>query len=105
MRIPALTTDRLVIREFVSTDPDPARRRWLDWAVASYEQLAHLRQPPYTDRAIVLRATGELIGACGLVPCLTPFHQLPGWAELLHTTEEPASSTTTTGSANTPGTF
>jgi ribosomal-protein-alanine N-acetyltransferase len=128
MRIPALTTDRLVIREFVSTDLDaahqlldvdladadlatdgattlPARRRWLDWAVASYEQLAHLRQPPYTDRAIVLRATGELIGACGLVPCLTPFHQLPGWAELLHTTEEPASSTTSTGSANTSGTF
>ena len=104
MRIPPLTTDRLLIREFVPTDLEAAhqlldldladaehasddtatraaRRRWLDWAVASYEQLDSLNQPPYADRAVVLRATGELIGACGLVPCLCPFQQLPGWDE------------------------
>ncbi len=102
MRLPAIETDRLVIREFGLGDLDAAhrlfdidladedlatdgattrdaRRRWLEWAVASYEQLAALRQPPYTDRAIALRATGELIGACGLVPCLAPFGQLAGW--------------------------
>lgn len=102
VRIPTLETDRLVIREFTAADLDAAyglldvdlagddlatdgartrdtRLRWLEWAAASYEQLAYLRQPPYTDRAITLRATGELVGACGLVPCLGPFRQLPGW--------------------------
>jgi RimJ/RimL family protein N-acetyltransferase len=54
-----------------------ARRRWLEWTVLNYEQLAYLRQPPYGDRAIVLREKGELIGSCGLVPCLAPFGQLP----------------------------
>ena len=102
VRIPPLETERLVIREFTRADLEAAhqlldrdladddmatdgatsrdaRRQWLTWAAASYEQLDHLRQPPYTDRAIVLRATGELAGACGLVPCLCPFQQLPGW--------------------------
>ena len=37
-----------------------------------YEQLAKLRQPPYGDRAVVLKPTGRLIGACGYVPCLNP---------------------------------
>ena len=38
--------------------------------------LAELGQPPYGDRAVVLRATGELIGAAGLVPAFGPFDQL-----------------------------
>jgi RimJ/RimL family protein N-acetyltransferase len=58
------------------------RRRWLEWTVLGYQQLAYLRQPPYGDRAIVLRATDELVGACGYVPCLMPFGQLPGLAPL-----------------------
>jgi RimJ/RimL family protein N-acetyltransferase len=56
------------------------RAQWLQWAVLNYEQLAKLRQPPFGDRAVVLKATGRLIGACGFVPCLMPFGQLPGFA-------------------------
>jgi RimJ/RimL family protein N-acetyltransferase len=52
------------------------RAEWLRWTVLSYEQLARLYQPPYGDRAIVLRASGELIGACGFVPSFGPFRQL-----------------------------
>jgi RimJ/RimL family protein N-acetyltransferase len=51
------------------------RKRWLDWTVLNYEQLAALYQPPYGDRAVCLLETGELIGAVGLVPCLEPFAQ------------------------------
>jgi RimJ/RimL family protein N-acetyltransferase len=53
------------------------RRQWLQWTVMSYEQLAKLYQPPYGERAIVLRSSGQLIGAIGYVPCLAPFEQLP----------------------------
>jgi len=82
MRIPPIETERLLIREFVAGDLDAVhqlldvdlaeaelgttgattrdeRRRWLEWSVLNYEQLAHLRQPPYGDRAIVLRATAR----------------------------------------------
>ena len=53
------------------------RARWLQWTVLNYEHLAQLHQPPYGDRAIVLRATGKLVGSVGFVPCLMPFEQLP----------------------------
>ncbi len=36
-----------------------------------------MNQPPYGDRAIVLRSTGELIGSVGYVPLLMPFDQIP----------------------------
>ena len=55
------------------------RTEWLQWAVLNHTQLAKLYQPPYGDRAVVLKATGQLIGACGYVPCLMPFEQLPGF--------------------------
>lgn len=55
------------------------RRQWLQWTVMSYEQLARLYQPPYGERAIVLKSTGHLIGAVGYVPCLMPFEQLPSY--------------------------
>jgi ribosomal-protein-alanine N-acetyltransferase len=42
----------------------------------SYDQLAKLYQPPYGERAIILRSSGQLIGAIGYVPCLAPFEQL-----------------------------
>ncbi len=45
----------------------------------SYEELARLHQPPYGDRAIVLKDTGRLIGACGLAPSLDAFGQLPAF--------------------------
>ncbi len=53
------------------------RTRWLEWTVLADEQLAQLNQPPYGERAIVLGQTEQLIGACGFVPCLAPFEQLP----------------------------
>ena len=53
------------------------RRQWLQWTVMNYDQLTKLYQPPYGERAIVLKQTGQLIGAIGFVPCLAPFGQLP----------------------------
>lgn len=104
MRIPTLTTERLLIREFTPADLDAAyhlldvelseaelgdsgpqsrseRALWLEWSVLNYGELAKLYQPPYGDRAIELKASGALIGACGLVPCLGPFRQLPALAD------------------------
>jgi [ribosomal protein S5]-alanine N-acetyltransferase len=100
MRMPTLETDRLLIRPFTMDDL-PAihqlldvelasaemgtegvqslagRRQWLQWTVLNYEELAKLHQPPYGDRAIVLKDGQALIGACGYVPCLDAFGQLP----------------------------
>ena len=50
------------------------------YMVANYEGLAYLRQPPYGDRSVALRDTGQLVGACGYVPCLGPFNQVPALA-------------------------
>ena len=91
--MPALETARLRIRPFAPGDLDacralldgdldgglaaPERAAWLAWTIASYAELARLLQPPYGDRAIELKETGALIGACGLVPSLGPFGQLP----------------------------
>lgn len=98
--MPALETARLLIRPFVMEDLADVcrlfdleidaedlhtervtsmseRAEWLQWTVLNYRQLAKLYQPPYGDRAIVLKSTGQLIGSCGYVPCLCPFEQLP----------------------------
>ena len=100
MRVmPVLETERLVIRPFVMDDlgavhqlyvaigwvdaeatPEEqleVRRHYVEWGVLNHEQLARLYQPPYGDRAVVLRDTGQLIGVCGLVPYIEPFGQLP----------------------------
>src|SRR5512144_2960400 len=97
--MPLIATERLVIRPFELADLErihsilneafpseppvslAERREWLAWSVLNYAQLALMHQPPYGDRAIVLKATGELIGACGYVPCSCPFGQLAGWAD------------------------
>ena len=55
------------------------RKRWLQWSVLNDEQLALLHQPPYGDRAVVLREDGRFIGLAGLVPLLAPFGQLPSF--------------------------
>jgi hypothetical protein len=74
-----LQTERLIIRAFQPDDlpvihrilaqafgeggriDDPAaldeRRSWLQWSVLSQQWLPKLHQPPYGERAIVLRAT------------------------------------------------
>lgn len=56
------------------------RAEWLQWTVLNYRQLAKLYQPPYGDRAIVLKSDGQIIGSCGYVPCLCPFEQLPNFS-------------------------
>lgn len=115
MHMPTLETERLVIRPFTEEDLDAAHRildvelgeadlgyesakgieergRWLRWTVMNYEELAKLEQPPYGDRAVTLRRTGQMVGACGYVPCLGPFDQLrsppaAGSAPSAYTTE------------------
>ena len=100
--VPILETTRLVIRPFVMEDlPDvhrlldielhgadlhadkmesmAERAAWLQWSVLNTVQLAKLYQPPYGDRAAVLKSSGQLVGACGFVPCLAPFGLLPGF--------------------------
>ena len=107
--IPSLTTERLVIRPFTMDDLDilcqildldlmtadvgsegtytrQERERWLQWTIWSYEELARLNQPPYGDRAITLKQTQQVIGACGFVPCLAPFGRLPVWRSTDHKT-------------------
>jgi ribosomal-protein-alanine N-acetyltransferase len=100
--MPVLETAHLRIRPFVMEDLDEVHRlldvelgnadlgteetealaeraEWLRWTVLNYVQLAKLRQPPYGDRAVILKSSGQLIGACGFVPCLSAFEQLPGF--------------------------
>jgi len=99
--MPVLETARLLIRPFAlgdllnvhrlldvelrddlgsdTMDTLAERAEWLQWTVLNYRQLAKLRQPPYGDRAVALKSTGELIGVCGFVPCLNVFGQLPGF--------------------------
>ena len=107
MEMPPLQTQRLIIRRFVIDDLDAIHRildielrdvdwgepsmtlderaRWLEWTVLGYEELEKLRQPPYGDRAIVLKESTELIGACGFVPLLAPFEQLPTHQQMMTT--------------------
>lgn len=101
MRLPTLETKRLRIRPLrmddlndchqLNVDIDWAdkavseeenlkqRREWLEWTVRNYEQLALLYQPPYGERAVVLKESGRFVGLVGLVPLLAPFGQLPSF--------------------------
>lgn len=101
--MPTLETERLIVRPFVMDDLEAiyqildvelsdsptgaekaesldARREWLEWQSTAYEQLARLYQPPFGDRAVALKASGQLIGAAGYAPYLGPFGQLPSFA-------------------------
>lgn len=92
--LPILETERLRIRPFTLEDLDAVarvkndafgaepletHRRWLEWTVRNYTELAALFQPPYGDRAIVRKSDDHLIGAVGLVPSFMPFAQFPYW--------------------------
>lgn len=105
LRMPLLDTERLLVRPFVMDDLEvihqildielreadfgsegaktfSERRQWLQWTRLNYEELAKLYQPPYGDRAIVLKQDNRLLGACGFVPCLAPFGQLPSFSTI-----------------------
>jgi RimJ/RimL family protein N-acetyltransferase len=95
-----LVTERLVVRPLVTndldavyrlldapadnslTDPDlwSARADWLQWTVLSYEQFANLHQPPFGERAVTLRDSGELIGLAGYAPVFDALPQIPALA-------------------------
>lgn len=91
-----IETDRLIIRAFVSDDLPvihrilnqtfavdgqavalEERRSWLQWSMLNQEWFPKLYQPPYGDRAISLKSTGEVIGAVGYVPLLDVYEQIP----------------------------
>jgi [ribosomal protein S5]-alanine N-acetyltransferase len=95
---PILTTRRLVIRPFQGDDVRAvhrilteafhehffdelaaleSRRNWLAWSTLSQTWLPRLHQPPYGDRAVVRKSDDVLVGVVGLVPCLSPFDQIP----------------------------
>lgn len=91
-RIPLLETERLIIRELTMADLESInnvlnksfdseislveRQRWLQWTVLGYDMFSMLDQPHYGERAIVLKTTGELIGAVGIVPYLDTFNKI-----------------------------
>lgn len=102
LRVPPLETARLLVRPFEPDDLDAVyqlidvdlqtadfgtegaltraeRQRWLQWTMLNYEELAKLNQPPYGERAVVRKDGNQFVGACGYVPCLGPFHQLPSF--------------------------
>jgi [ribosomal protein S5]-alanine N-acetyltransferase len=90
MEMPPLMTGRLLVRPFAEDDlpellavlqvTDAAGRatseRYVRHAALNAVVLAELRQPPYGDRALILRGTGSLVGVVGLVPAYGPFDQL-----------------------------
>jgi [ribosomal protein S5]-alanine N-acetyltransferase len=94
MRMPTLETPRLIIRPFVLSDLPAChelldidsgdggsleeREQWLRWTVLNVEQLAGLMQPPYGDRAVMVKGSDRLIGAAGLVPCILPLPRATG---------------------------
>lgn len=111
-----LTTPRLTIRSFVADDlhavvalqdacfgpaPREERRAWLERTITNEAQLAVLCQPPYGDRAVVLRdsvaSVEHVIGSVGLVPSFGPFEVLPWFRARL----DPAQSSPT----NSPSAF
>ena len=111
-----LETPRLVIRPFSLEDLDVIHRildieladggadaegaeirhrraEWLRWTILGYRQSASLHQPPYGERAVVLKRSDQVIGACGYAPCLDRFEQIPGLSTV--TPEAPVAFTTT----------
>jgi RimJ/RimL family protein N-acetyltransferase len=94
--MPTLETERLILRPLVMDDLPAVhqlldheawqtgkslaeREHWLRWTVMNYIELANLYQPPYGERAVVSKSTGELVGAVGLVQSFGPYRLLPSF--------------------------
>ena len=93
-RMPTFETERLIVREYTPDDLESRHRlmveafggklprretqSWLDWTVASYRELGRLYQPPYGDRAVILRESDTTIGSVGVVPSVIPWGALHG---------------------------
>ncbi len=97
--MPILETERLQIRPFTINDNEAiyqnlksigwvndqlseaeqrkANDEYVQWSVLNHQQLAQLYQPPYGDRVVVLKATNEVIGTCGVVPYVDTFTVFP----------------------------
>lgn len=94
-----LITDRLTIRRLLPSDglgaEDVLRRAWSGgWPPAEDVQVLsdhfqrcvladrvhdYLHQPPLSERAVILRSTGQLVGLAGFCACVAPFGQLPSF--------------------------
>ncbi len=70
-----------ILNDSFGEEPLERRREWLEWSVRNTTALARLYQPPYGDRAVTLKPSGEVIGLVGLVPLIGPFDTLPYFRE------------------------
>jgi ribosomal-protein-alanine N-acetyltransferase len=64
------------------------KRIIFEYQVAADAGMALLRQPPYGDRAVVLREIGEVVGSVGFAPCVMPFGLLPSFVSTNRFTSE-----------------
>jgi RimJ/RimL family protein N-acetyltransferase len=100
--IPILETERLLIRPYELGDLVAAQRlaarcfgdgsaagdpaaieaftSMMQWMTLNTTCLAALDQPPYGDRAVLLKHSGELIGQVGYTPCVDHYVNIPALA-------------------------